>query len=98
MFYSLNGVMKHSRGHDSTKTEILEEYFDAHNSEFATVIAKAMVQSHKLKNQRDGYGVESLEAVLAEEGRKICTITFVHEKTRTQIRVDHLEHFETRPI
>ena len=97
MRFSLVGELVQSGGHDEDKVIPVEEYFDAKDSEIATVIAKAMVQSQKLKQDKYKNGVSGLSAVLKDDsGRVLWKTNLILERTQTKVVAP--EHFDEEVI
>ncbi len=95
MRFSLTGELQYGCGHDSSKTKLIIEFFDAENIETAIMIAKAMVQSHKLVEEKCHNDVEKLSAILKnDEEREVWRTNLVPEKRQMQSVVIAPEHFE----
>lgn len=99
MRYTLSGQIQTCYSHDSSKTRSFEEYFDADDNLIAATIARAMLQSRKIKSESGGNAVEHLTANLrTESGINIWTSSLIHEKTRTTTEIVTPEHFKEQFI
>ncbi len=97
MRYSLMGELVRGGGHDDDKRVQIEEYFEADNLETAIIIARAMVQSQKLREQKDKNQVVSLSAKLNNNtGQEVWKIKLIPELTKPVVITE--EHFEDELI
>ena len=86
MRFCLAGTLVRSGGHDEDKAFSIEELFDAKNRKMAIVIARAMIQSQKLKEEKRKNSVSRLVAVLENDSKQIIWRTnLVLELTRTKM-------------
>ncbi|OGN07413.1 MAG: hypothetical protein A3B86_01540 [Candidatus Yanofskybacteria bacterium RIFCSPHIGHO2_02_FULL_38_22b] len=93
MRFCLAGTLVRSGGHDEDKAFSIEELFDAKNRKTAIIIARAMIQSKKLKEEKLKNSVSRLVAVLKDNSRQaIWRTNLVPEFTLTKVVVS--EHFE----
>ena len=94
MRYTLVIVLKYSHSHDRTKTANPEEYFDAENLDTAVVIAKAMLQSIKIKYEKKSNNVEELSGFLwLGTQRVVWKSNLVSQVTQTKKEIVTPEHF-----
>ncbi|MBI4158405.1 MAG: hypothetical protein HY505_02195 [Candidatus Yanofskybacteria bacterium] len=99
MRYSLIGKLQYGYSHDASKTSMIEEYFDADDLQTAIVIARAMVQSHKIQNEKGANHTEKLSAVLKNEiGQIIWRTELVGEKILHHTEVVSPEHFNEEVV
>lgn len=91
--FSLVGELIQNGGHDKDKVFFIEEYFDAKDSEVAIVVAKAMIQSQKLKQEKHRNKVSVLSAALKDDNeREFWRTSLVLERTRIEVVIP--EHFD----
>ena len=97
--YSLFGELQYSYSHDTSKTVDIEESFDAKNLKIAVVVARAMVQSHKIQNEKGSNYTEKLSAVLKNDIEQIVWRTnLVSERVQYRTQIITPEHFEEEVI
>ena len=99
MRYSLIGKLQYSYSHDTSKILVIEEIFDAQDLQVAIVIARAMVQSHKIQNERGSNCTEKLSAVLKNDaGQNVWRTDLFGEERRYHTEVVSPEHFNEEVI
>ena len=93
MRYILREELRSSYSHDNSKQFQFQEEFDAESVGQAIVIARAMMQSLKIKTEKSGNSVEHLSGILLDaQDNGIWHCELVHERTETKVVAP--EHFE----
>ena len=97
MRFSLVGELVQDGGHDEDKVFPVEEYFDAKDSETAIVVARAMVQSQKLKQEKHRNEVSKLIVALKDDTEQVLWRTSLTLE-RTRVEVVTPEHFDEKVV
>ena len=94
MCYSLIGRLQSTAPYDNIKTIDIAEYFDAENLEKAIVIARALLQSYKIKSDKGGNTINTLQAGLRDDIRQVVWIScLTPKKVRLREEVVTPEYF-----
>ena len=95
MRYTLSGELQSCYGHDNSKTHRFEEVFNAEKLDIAIVIARAMLQSRKIRNEMASNPVERLSAVLKDSRDwAVWSSNLILERRETKVITP--EHFEEK--
>ena len=95
MCYVLVGELQSSYSHDNSRLTHFEEKFDADDLNTAVVIAKAMIQSRKIRSEEGSNSVEHLNSVLKDNRHNVLwSSELVNAQTHTEAKVVVPEHFK----
>ena len=95
MRYTLLVELQSCYGHDNSKVHRFEEKFDADDINTAVVIARAMLQSRKIRSEEGSNSVERLSAVLKDNRHNaLWSSELVNAQTHIEAKVVVPEHFK----